>query len=110
MEVENGMLYGMMDIDMDMIDRFKRTPACWGRSNLCCEPRLGLCVVWPCGRRRAGWRPLHSPGCEGTGFSIAHSKGWPRMAVPLTWFRSQGRRLGISAAMLGDEAVEEPRL
>ena len=33
-----------MDIDMDMADHFKRTPACWGRSNLCCKPRLGLCV------------------------------------------------------------------
>ena len=30
MEVENGMLYWIMDIDMDMTDRFKRTPACWG--------------------------------------------------------------------------------
>ena len=50
MEVENGTLYRMMDIDMDMADRFKRTPACWGRSNHCCEPRLGLRVIWPCGR------------------------------------------------------------
>ena len=45
MEVENGTLYQMMDIDMDMADHFKRTPACWGRSNLCCEPRLGLLVA-----------------------------------------------------------------
>ena len=33
-----------MDIDMDMADHVKRTPACWGRSDLCCKPRLGLCV------------------------------------------------------------------
>ena len=30
MEVENGTLYQIMDIDMDMADHFKRTPACWG--------------------------------------------------------------------------------
>ena len=61
MEVENGTLYRMMDIDMNMADHFKRTPACWGRSNLCCEPLLGLLFAWPCERRRTRWRPLHSP-------------------------------------------------
>ena len=38
MEVEDEML--MMDIDMDVADHFKRTQACLGRSDLCCEPRL----------------------------------------------------------------------
>ena len=33
MEVENGTLYWIMDIEMDVADHFKRTPACWGRSN-----------------------------------------------------------------------------
>ena len=47
MEVENGMLYRIMDIDMDMADHFKCTPACWGHSNLCCEPCLGLLFAWP---------------------------------------------------------------
>ena len=30
MEIENGTLYRIMDIDMDMADHFKRTLACWG--------------------------------------------------------------------------------
>ena len=77
MEVENGTLYHIMDIDMDMTDHVKRTPACWGRSNLRCEPRLGLRFVWPCGRRRAGWRPLHSPsyGDFGSPFHWLTPKG-----------------------------------
>ena len=62
MEVENGMLYWIMDIDMDMVDHFKRTPACWGRSNLCCFS----------GSLRRG---------------IAHHSTGDG-AVPLTWFRS----------------------
>ena len=32
-------------------------------------------VSEPCGRRRAGWRPLHSLGCEGTGFSGSLRRG-----------------------------------
>ena len=56
-------------------------------------------VSEPCGRRRAGWRPLHSPGCEGTGFSGSLRRGIAPQstcdgAVPSTWFRSHGGRLG----------------
>ena len=77
MEVENGTLHWIMDIDMDMAEHFKHTPACWGRSTLCYEPRRGLRAVWLCGRRRAGWRCLHSPS-------------YGELGSPLLWLTPKG--------------------